>query len=1494
MNVFRCYTRAELSDFMLGKLEAQKTEEITQHLDQCHICEDTVVGLEKSSDTLVNLLAGAPTDSSPAAYDKNPDYERAATAAQQVISSWVAHTESIPNRTSDHKTIGDYEIVQTLARGGMGSVFRARHMRLEKEVAIKILPERKMQSPDAIARFSREMKIIGQMSHPSMVAATDAGAVDGIHYLVMELVDGIDLGKLVRRCGPLNVADACELIRQSALGIQYAHDQDVIHRDVKPSNLMLASDSMVKVLDLGLATLGGLTGTVDELTTVGQLMGTLDYMAPEQCGNSQPVEAQCDIYGLGATLYKLIAGVAPYSSPDNDTPLKKLRAMATCEPTPIVDRIDGLPDELVSIINRCLADLPKDRFDSAADLAEALLPLCADHDLPALLARASIVAEDSNCLSGLPNSNSKSGNRNRPAREKSRPKTKTASDRSRGRWIPTAIALALASAALLGGILIYLSTTAGQLIIESEVQDVRVTVMKNDSPTKDVQVEQGRGSTKLRAGQYQIVIDSDSDELAIDNDNFVLRKGETVVARITRKADIASDLATKTNQPTTASADTYLIESMEDRLNNLKKARRELLHQRLRPVAGWQYDNLKGNTNHPAVVAYDELIAETKKKLEGELPPRWLNERRLFELRKIRATVLARNGKTENIDRDINSQLEFMEEQEEASKLRGSTAAAGNSRPIEASATKSNDTLAKPSPNDPTYNGKGIEYWIENSISGTMQFQRSPDGSSTRDRILRIIRELSPLLSQQRKKEIVESQLNKYRHEISEGLQTRIALSLAPLCETDELFDKLFDFVSLSDPSALETSSPVRFQTKMIWELGSEDPQRHAKSIQWAETRARKQPGLQPLVPQWKDALLKRIDNTENHSKILNILMISFPSDPKVIDAIYASVSKDEPTPTKADKYAYLSSLGYLLRAKPKDKQIPLKAIQLLKAGICDPNYLVDLALYQAEEKQDHRLLDQLVELLMDGSWGLTWAVESGKESGGDGGDGGLMESMKSNMLGGGDDLLDGLLGRGGGGGGDEGYGDGGFDKDAYGLRKEKEIQASKKRAARHSLVKAIGEKVNEISRRAGDKPPFQKLLLKSANQKLLPALYKQFDFKFVIDDFFAEKVIDKNSDPTWALHYLANQAIAEITGVKASDLHNGYDIKHWVARFQAAKTDSEKLQTIQNVYALRQSSEFPDDLALSIAKGVRGLSFDYVDLSDKPDAEKSVQALAIELFWKNKKPLKLPNGRRTPDVNYQKELFDNQPMLKHFVDSLDQLADEDAMFALWVMREVPKENPEVLSYARLYQGVNNPLLHVRATSMRFYHGYSTHSSADRMKIISSNLEEKSLSTLQKLMILSMLRRPIGWNEWPSALSKLVNEIDDPRQLATLFSLERKLGQYNLETVALELIAKDPDYLHDVHNQLSLSRWVSPEERERSTSVDKRRFNSKSKQTLLDLCLTQLDKMKKFDLRRLSQEKRNKAIGNLESIKTTATDVQRNRIDRILKLITPLDSEDSH
>ena len=117
-------------------------------------------------------------------------------------------------------------------------------------MAVKILPDRKMYNSVAIARFTREMKLVGRMDHPAMVSATDAGRDDGVHFLVMELVDGLDLSKIIRKMGPLSISDACELVRQSAMGLDYAHAQGVIHRDVKPSNLMLNRDGKVKVLDL--------------------------------------------------------------------------------------------------------------------------------------------------------------------------------------------------------------------------------------------------------------------------------------------------------------------------------------------------------------------------------------------------------------------------------------------------------------------------------------------------------------------------------------------------------------------------------------------------------------------------------------------------------------------------------------------------------------------------------------------------------------------------------------------------------------------------------------------------------------------------------------------------------------------------------------------------------------------------------------------------------------------------------------------------------------------------------------------------------------------------------------------------------------------------------------------------------------------------------------------------------------------------------------------
>jgi serine/threonine protein kinase len=228
--------------------------------------------------------------------------------------------------------IPGYEILELLDKGGMGAVYRGRHRRLDRMVAIKLLPSRYAKDPEAIARFQHEMRAVGRLHHPSIITATDAGEHHGTHFLVMELVDGLDLARIARALGRLPIAEACELIRQAALGLEYVHAQGVVHRDIKPSNLMLDRQGRIKILDLGLAQLGPWQQSVDEYTTVGQLIGTLDYMAPEQSDSGRRADYRSDLYSLGATLYRLLCGRAPYAITPHLSPLEKLRLLASSDP----------------------------------------------------------------------------------------------------------------------------------------------------------------------------------------------------------------------------------------------------------------------------------------------------------------------------------------------------------------------------------------------------------------------------------------------------------------------------------------------------------------------------------------------------------------------------------------------------------------------------------------------------------------------------------------------------------------------------------------------------------------------------------------------------------------------------------------------------------------------------------------------------------------------------------------------------------------------------------------------------------------------------------------------------------------------------------------------------------------------------------------------------------------------------------------------------------
>lgn len=313
--------------------------------------------------------------------------------------------------------LGEYQLLEILGEGGMGIVYRALHTELDRVVALKVLAGTRTADEQTVERFKREMKAVGRLDHTNIVRAHDARQIEGIRVLVMEYVDGLDLAVLVERLGPLPIADACELIRQAALGLQHAHENGLVHRDIKPSNLMLdsgwrletggrreelserlpssrppasslQSPASLKILDLGLARFSVGWPVSEEMTAAGQLIGTPDYMAPEQASDSHAVDIRADLYSLGCTLYHLLAGRAPFSGPRYESAFSKVAAHLDEPIPPIRQYREDVPDDLVTILGRMLAKAPGQRFSDPAEVADALSRFTTGSDLSELLADA--------------------------------------------------------------------------------------------------------------------------------------------------------------------------------------------------------------------------------------------------------------------------------------------------------------------------------------------------------------------------------------------------------------------------------------------------------------------------------------------------------------------------------------------------------------------------------------------------------------------------------------------------------------------------------------------------------------------------------------------------------------------------------------------------------------------------------------------------------------------------------------------------------------------------------------------------------------------------------------------------------------------------------------------------------------------------------------------------------------------------------------------------
>lgn len=517
-----CLDPAEMQQVLGGELSKEEFDSAILHLDGCETCRT-------AAETLQEQLSGNPDST-----DEDADPLRNETACQVAlqnllesssVSASAAHSDPPP-----FETLGPYRLLELIGSGGMGAVYRAEHQRLKRHCAIKLLPPERVTQTGWLERFDREMTTIASLEHPHIVRANDAGHESGWHYLVMEHLDGLDIGRVASRMGQLDIADACEIVRQAALGLAHIHESGLVHRDIKPSNLMLTTSGSVKLLDLGLVLDGDDPLSKDDrLTTVGHVMGTMPYMAPEQLADSRDVRPQSDIYSLGATLYRLIAGHPPHRSGRGLA--AQVLAITGQDAKPLDAVREDVDRDVVALVAKMLSRDPSKRPASALEVARQLESAAKPHRLKRLIRdairkRNPDEIQRSGLIPSVANGAAAGGSGGRSGIK---------------RWL---IGFGGAACLLVAAMVIKIQTDRGELVIHSAQNDLTVLVKQGDKTVDQLTIESGTDNRiTLYKGTYEVEIQGGGNALALSDNVVTIGRGTEQSIKVVEQsseAEIAS------------------------------------------------------------------------------------------------------------------------------------------------------------------------------------------------------------------------------------------------------------------------------------------------------------------------------------------------------------------------------------------------------------------------------------------------------------------------------------------------------------------------------------------------------------------------------------------------------------------------------------------------------------------------------------------------------------------------------------------------------------------------------------------------------------------------------------------------------------------------------------------------------------------------------------------------------------------------------------------